>query len=115
MDSDNYPECCDAIYIVNGGAAFAAIWRLVSPFIDKGTRDKVHVIGSGKAMQKVLFDTFGRELVPAFLGGDLDYEATRHEWLVKMDQAIAQRQLHPSQQVRVARVCPCAPSSTDFC
>jgi len=51
MDSDNYPETCHAIYIVNGGMAFGAIWRIVSPFVDKGTRDKVHVIGSGKYMQ----------------------------------------------------------------
>ncbi len=51
MDSDNYPETCHAIYIVNGGMAFGAIWRIVSPFVDKGTRDKVHVIGSGKYMK----------------------------------------------------------------
>lgn len=51
MDSDNYPECCHAIYIVNAGAAFSAIWRLLSPFVDKGTRDKVHVLGNAKASQ----------------------------------------------------------------
>jgi hypothetical protein len=51
MDSDNYPETCHAIYIVNGGMAFGAIWRIVSPFVDKGTRDKVHVVGSGKYMR----------------------------------------------------------------
>lgn len=51
MDSDNYPESCHAIYIVNGGMAFGAIWRILSPFVDKGTRDKVHVIGSGKYMR----------------------------------------------------------------
>jgi hypothetical protein len=51
MDSDNYPETCHAIYIVNGGIAFGAIWRIVSPFVDKGTRDKVHVVGSGKYMR----------------------------------------------------------------
>jgi hypothetical protein len=51
MDSDNYPETCHAIYIVNGGVTFGAIWRIVSPFVDKGTRDKVHVVGSGKNMR----------------------------------------------------------------
>lgn len=100
MDSDNYPECCHAIYIANGGAAFSAIWRLVSPFIDKGTRDKVKVIGSGKAMQQVLFEAFGKELVPSFLGGQLDYDAVRDEWLAKMDRVIADRQHDPQQQVR---------------
>jgi hypothetical protein len=51
MDSDNYPECCHAIYISNAGAAFSAIWKLLAPFVDKGTRDKVHVLGGVKASQ----------------------------------------------------------------
>lgn len=100
MDSDNYPECCHAIYIANGGAAFSAIWRLVAPFIDKGTRDKVHVIGSGKAMQQVLSDALGKDLVPSFLGGQLDYDSARREWLAKMDQVIAERQHSSRHQVR---------------
>lgn len=99
MDSDNYPECCHAIYIANGGATFGAIWRLVSPFIDKGTRDKVHVIGGGKNMHRVLAEAIGQEMLPNFLGGSLDYDAVRHEWLDKMDQAIAERQQHPQEQV----------------
>jgi hypothetical protein len=51
MDSDNYPESCHAIYILNGGAAFAMIWRVVSNFVDKGTRDKVHVLGPREQTQ----------------------------------------------------------------
>jgi hypothetical protein len=51
MDSDNFPECCHAIYIANAGAAFSAIWKLLAPFVDKGTRDKVHVLGGVKASQ----------------------------------------------------------------
>jgi hypothetical protein len=51
MDSDNFPECCHAIYIANAGAAFSVIWKLLAPFVDKGTRDKVHVLGGVKASQ----------------------------------------------------------------
>jgi hypothetical protein len=51
MDSDNYPECCHAIYIANAGATFSGIWKLLAPFVDKGTRDKVHVLGGVKASQ----------------------------------------------------------------
>ncbi len=51
MDSDNYPESCHAIYIVNNNAIFSAIWRLVKGFVDPGTRDKIHVMGAGKQMQ----------------------------------------------------------------
>jgi hypothetical protein len=51
-------------------------------------------------LQAALLDAFGAELVPTFLGGQLDYEAVRQQWLDKMDAAIAQRQQHPrSKQV----------------
>jgi hypothetical protein len=63
MDSDNYPETCHAIYIVNGGITFGAIWRIVSPFVDKGTRDKVHVVGSGKYMRVRWVLMFGGRVV----------------------------------------------------
>ncbi|KAF8056433.1 SFH3 [Scenedesmus sp. PABB004] len=95
MDSDNYPECAEAIYIANAGATFTAIWRLVAPFVDKGTRDKVHVLSGGKAMQQALLTEFGRELVPTFLGGALDYDAVRQSWLDKMDADSAALAAHP--------------------
>ncbi|KAF6256307.1 CRAL-TRIO domain-containing protein [Scenedesmus sp. NREL 46B-D3] len=101
MDSDNYPECCHAIYIANAGAAFSAIWKLLAAFVDRGTRDKVHVLGGTKASKAALLDAFGPDLVPTFLGGQLNYEAVRQQWLDKMDAAIAQRQQHPcGKQVR---------------
>lgn len=98
MDSDNYPETCHAIYIVNGGVAFGAIWRIVAPFVDKGTRDKVHVVGSGKYMQQHLFSGIGREMTPTFLGGDLDFDSTARHWWDKMDAAMAERQANPKGQ-----------------
>jgi hypothetical protein len=45
--------------------------------------------------QAALLAAFGPELVPTFLGGQLDYDAVRQQWLDKMDAAIAQRQQHP--------------------
>jgi hypothetical protein len=50
MDSDNYPETCHAIFIVNNSSAFSAIWRIVRVFVDVGTREKVKVLGSGNPM-----------------------------------------------------------------
>ncbi|WIA15339.1 hypothetical protein OEZ85_002004 [Tetradesmus obliquus] len=95
MDSDNFPECCHAIYIANAGAAFSAVWKLLAPFVDKGTRDKVHVLGGARASQAALLDAFGAHTLPTFLGGQMDYETVRQQWLDKMDAAIAQRQQHP--------------------
>lgn len=50
MDSDNYPETCHNIFIVNNSSAFSAIWRVVKVFVDVGTREKIKVLGSGNPM-----------------------------------------------------------------
>jgi len=50
MDSNNYPETCHHIFIVNNSAAFSAIWKVVRAFVDAGTRDKVQVVGGGNSM-----------------------------------------------------------------
>jgi hypothetical protein len=103
MDSDNYPECCHAIYIVNGGMAFGAIWRMVSPFVDKGTRDKVHVLGSGRIKPVLAKVCGGIDKVPDFLGGGLDYEATKRTWLAEMDRIMAAKAAAAAKEAAVAK------------
>jgi hypothetical protein len=53
------------------------------------------VAGCVGCAQAALLGAFGPELLPTFLGGRVDYEAVRQQWLDKMDAAIAQRQQHP--------------------
>ena len=89
MDSDNYPESCHAIYIVNGGMVFGAVWRMLSPFVDKGTRDKVHVLGHARTKGVLGKACGGIDKVPDFLGGGLNYDATRVTWLADMDRIMA--------------------------
>jgi len=43
----HYVEVTDMIYIVNASFAFRATWKIISPFVDEGTREKVKVYGSG--------------------------------------------------------------------
>ncbi|KAI8477280.1 MAG: CRAL-TRIO domain-containing protein [Monoraphidium minutum] len=92
MDSDNYPETCQSIFIVNSTAAFGAIWRVVRVFVDQGTRDKVKVLGSGNPMLAALLQEFDAAQVPSFLGGALDYDARRRQWMDAMDTAMAEAQ-----------------------
>jgi hypothetical protein len=48
-----------------------------------------------------MFKELGRERVPSFLGGALDYEAAKQQWYAKMDAAMAERHQHPrGHQVR---------------
>lgn len=50
MDSNNYPETAQAIWVVNAATAFTAVWRILRVFVDEGTRDKVRVMGGGDPM-----------------------------------------------------------------
>jgi hypothetical protein len=88
IDSDNYPESCAHIFIVNNSAVFTMLWRVVAPWIDAGTRNKVRVLGSGAAMRAELAAHFRPGQLPTFLGGELDYEQTRREWAEKIDAAM---------------------------
>ena len=90
MDSNNYPEVLDHIFIVNSSAAFQAIWRVVRVFVDAGTRDKVRVLGGGDAMLSALLQEFDAAQVPSFLGGALDFDERRRQWLEVMDAAMAE-------------------------
>jgi uncharacterized membrane protein YgcG len=89
IDGDNYPESCAHIFVVNNSAVFTMLWGVVAPWVDAGTRRKVHVLGSGKAMTAELLKHFRPEQLPSLLtGGKLDYEATRQAWALKIDAAM---------------------------
>ncbi|GBF91545.1 hypothetical protein Rsub_04285 [Raphidocelis subcapitata] len=90
MDSDNYPETCNSIFIVNNSAAFTTIWRMLRVFVDAGTREKVKVLGSGNPMLAALLQEFDASQIPSFLGGTLDYDERRRQWLEVMDAAMAE-------------------------
>lgn len=89
IDGDNYPESCAHIFVVNNSAVFTMLWGVVAPWVDPGTRHKVHVLGSGKAMMAELAKHFRAAQLPSLLpGGELDYEATRRAWALKIDAAM---------------------------
>lgn len=90
MDSDNYPETCHQIYIVNNSTAFSAVWRVLKVFVDAGTRDKIKVLGSGDPMLAALLQEFDASQIPSFLGGALDYDERRRQWLELMDAVMAE-------------------------
>jgi hypothetical protein len=113
IDSDNYPESCAHIFIVNNSAAFTMLWGVVAPWVDAGTRSKVHVLGSGRAMHTELLKHFRPEQLPSLLAGcgTLDYESVRCEWADKIDAAMdrAAREYARSHAGSAAPEAPASP------
>lgn len=62
--STNFPERVRKIYMLDSPLIFDALWRIVRPFIDPVSRDKVEFI-SGERAKQVLHETIGEEHLPS--------------------------------------------------
>lgn len=58
------------MFIINAPTLFSGIWAMVKPWVDKKTRKKVHILGSGyyKELEKYI----SPENIPDFFGGKAD-------------------------------------------
>lgn len=67
MDQDNYPEHLVTCFIINAGKMAKFGWKMVSPFLDVGTRTKMRIFDSD--YQDELEKLVAKDQLPAFLGG----------------------------------------------
>ena len=68
----NYPECLEAAYLVNVPTFFRLVWKFVTPFIDKNTLEKFHVVsGSTDKMRSLLCSRMDPNILPEKYGGTL--------------------------------------------
>ena len=56
------------MFIVNAPFLFSGVWAIIKPWLDKKTRDKISIHGSG--FQKELLKLIDKENLPDYLGGE---------------------------------------------
>lgn len=66
-----HPERQRKCFIINAPSSFAALWRLLQPFIDPRTAARIHIIRASQS-NVLVFDELGAENVPTFLGGSFE-------------------------------------------
>ncbi|KAI8340691.1 CRAL-TRIO domain-containing protein [Chlamydoabsidia padenii] len=63
-----YPETLNRLFVVNAPSAFLVMWKIVKPWLNEKTLDKVQILG--KDYPTELLKYIDREALPSFLGGD---------------------------------------------
>ncbi|ORX58798.1 CRAL/TRIO domain-containing protein [Hesseltinella vesiculosa] len=64
----HYPETLHRLFIVNAPSAFLVMWKVIKPWLDKRTLDKVHILG--KDYRDVLLKYIDEDALPSYLGGN---------------------------------------------
>ncbi|GJP30958.1 hypothetical protein CLOM_g7520 [Closterium sp. NIES-68] len=67
VDSDNYPETLNRLFVINAGFAFRSLWSGIKGMLDPKTAAKIQVLGTD--YQKKLFEAIDPSQLPEFFGG----------------------------------------------
>ncbi|XXG54949.1 hypothetical protein AAC387_Pa03g2710 [Persea americana] len=67
---DYYPERLGKVYLVHVPYIFMAAWKIVYPFIDKNTRDKI-VFVENKVLKETLSEEIDESQIPETYGGKM--------------------------------------------
>ncbi|GAA5799651.1 hypothetical protein HPULCUR_005067 [Helicostylum pulchrum] len=62
-----YPETLHRLFVVNAPSAFVVMFKVIKPWLNPRTLDKIHVLG--KDFESVLLEYVEAENLPDFLGG----------------------------------------------
>ncbi|GAB4814590.1 hypothetical protein N2152v2_001636 [Parachlorella kessleri] len=95
----HYPERLARLYFVNAPFIFWGVWRLVSPFLQQATRDKIRFI-SGRGVQDTLRAAVPDSILPTEYGG--------RARLVPLQAAITARRVAAAEVVYSAPAGPAA-------
>lgn len=74
LTTGNYPETINTICVVNAPSFFPRIWMWVKGMFDEGTKNKVHLTGSGPDQGKELLEIISAENLPKCYGGEMEWK-----------------------------------------
>lgn len=67
---DMYPDILWSMYIINSPYTFSMIWRVISPWVDKDVKPKIHILGGpGKYLPRMKKFGIPEESIPEKIGG----------------------------------------------
>lgn len=69
LEQDYYPEVVRRVFMINTPSLFATVWGVVRHFLDAGTAEKIHIMGS--TYLPTLTKYIPLSHIPAYLGGTL--------------------------------------------
>ncbi|KAG8080685.1 hypothetical protein GUJ93_ZPchr0007g4611 [Zizania palustris] len=74
IDSNYYPETLNQLYIINAGAGFRALWKVLKAFMEARTLAKIQVLGTNYL--STILEAIDPSNLPDFLGGTCSCSAT---------------------------------------
>jgi hypothetical protein len=89
LDQAYYPERLETIYLVNAPWYFAAIYSLISPFLDPVTAKKVQIIGTD--FLPTLREQIDDSMIPQTMGGSC--ESIQWNWPYAEESGVSPQQL----------------------
>jgi hypothetical protein len=89
LDQAYYPERLETIYLVNAPWYFAAIYSLISPFLDPVTAKKVQIIGTD--FLPTLREQIDDSMIPQTMGGSC--ESIEWNWPYAEESGVSPQQL----------------------
>lgn len=76
LSQHNYPEMLGKLYVVNTPWIFSLGWKIVKPWLNAQTLEKIHILGNDNILARLRED-IDDEFIPDFLGGGCKCGADR--------------------------------------